>query len=150
MRKFIFHLESVLDLRRQDELNCERSLAAAQIEQQACERGLVEIEREALAAAGERTKRLAGGASGEWLLTHAQREQGLEVARSAAAQKLRECEQKVVEAQAALKIASCQRQALENLRDRQREAWLAEGRRQERLEQDEIAQQLTFRGRSAS
>src|SRR5688500_17075164 len=140
MNRFLFSLESVLQLRVHAEQHRQRELALAQSRCTQVQRQLGELESRLAAASAELRACLRNvSVDPAELATHVRYKHDLVWEIEQLQRDLNSARLAVDEAKAALISATTQRKSLERLRERQHEHWRAEQHRRERLAQDDLA-----------
>ena len=145
MAQFKFNLQTVLEQREREERLCQKSLGEAAVRKQQAEDELVAVERE-ITTNNEsmRDNHLVGKLDVNVLTSHrryliAMRQQVIGLAQRIAAARL-----EVEQARRKLNEAAKNRKAIEVLRDRQKQRWLADQERKERAIADDAAMQIAF------
>ena len=140
MNRFVFSLESVLQLRVHAEQHCQRALAVAQSRAAELERQLTKFESR-LAAAGADLQACLRSATVDpaELATHVRYKHDLVWEIEQLQADLTSARSSAEQAKAELLAAATQRKSLEKLRERQREQWRTEQHRRERLAHDDLA-----------
>lgn len=141
MARFVFELQTVLDLRQREERDRERALAAALRERADAEREVQRLHRAAADERDELRHALAPGAAVQLPAARAQAAASvrLETLLRAAALRLSSAHQKAQAARRALILATTKRKAAQTLRDRRYEAWKLDQDRRETAQLDELA-----------
>lgn len=144
--KFIFGLETLLDMRKQVEKD--KKLALAQVQQRIA--AVQKQIQDAHAAITRQNRQLAqeklvGRLDLSYISTEKRYVNSLHVLIAQCLQKLVEEERHLATARAALLAAARDRKVLEKLREKQHARWLAEQNRIESAQLDEIGTQLALR-----
>ena len=145
MARFTFSLQTVLEQREHEERACQMDLARARLVQGQLEAKLAQMNDEIVAANEQmRDHHLVGKIDVSIIATHrrfliAMRSAVTQLAQQIAAARL-DCEAK----QRKLNDAAKGRKAIEVLRDKQKERWLAEQNRKELAIADDVGMQIAF------
>jgi flagellar FliJ protein len=145
MARFTFPLQTVLEQREADERTCQMELARARLLQTQLEAKLTGLNDEIVGANEQmRDHHLVGRIDVNLISTHrrfliAMRAQVIQLAEQIAKARL-DCEAK----QRKLNDAAKGRKAIEVLRDKQKERWLAEQNRKELAIADDVGMQIAF------
>jgi len=143
MPRFIFRLQGVLRQRRQIERQKQRDLAIAQAQQQQMEQELRNV-NDAMKTATEQLRRdhLSGPIDVTYLTAHRRFIVAMQRKGQSLVQRIAQQQRVTDAARLALVEAAKQRKAIEKLRERRWEQWLADQNRRETIELDEISQQM--------
>lgn len=145
MAQFKFNLQTVLNEREREEMLCQKAMGEAAARKQAAEDDLANVERQ-ITTNNEamRDNHLVGKLDVNVLTSHrryliAMRQQVIQIAQRIANARL-----EVEQARRKLNEAAKNRKAIEVLRDRQKQRWLAEQERKERAIADDASMQIAY------
>jgi len=147
MARFRFKLQTLLEQREREETQRQREFAHAHKRRQELEAELMQISRTIQSSRQALGRSLVGRVDMTQVGAFA-RYSGQSSARAhALVRKIAKADEELEKARRALMEARRQHQAIEQLRDRAYQTWLAEQRRREQREQDERAAQAFVRGK---
>ena len=149
MPTFRFKYQAVLRQRQAAEEQCQRELARHMHHQGVLQKQLSRMEHAVSDSKQQLQSSLVGHVDVDQIRGFARYAGQVHFEAQRAAQQLEEIDHRINKARADLAEAMRQRKAMELLRDRHYEQWLAEQKRQEMVELDELAVQRYARGMSA-
>lgn len=146
MARFVFQLDGVLRQRKDIEQRRQRELARIDSQMSQLQIELRQLNLDVQTATVEmRQQHLVGRLDLSFLAAHRRFMQAMQRKAMTLVQRMSLVQKQVDQARAALLEAAKARKAVEKLRERQYERWLADVNRREAAEMDEIGMQLTYR-----
>jgi flagellar protein FliJ len=145
MPRFKFKLEGVFRQRKQLERERQREVAASRQQARLLEEELRALNQSLQGTVEDvRHNRLTGRLDLSFLAAHRRYAAAMQRKGDALVQRLANLSRQIETQQRALAEAAKQRKAIEKLRERRWEQWLAEQSKRELAQMDEIAQQMVF------
>lgn len=145
MAQFKFNLEVVLDEREREEQLAQMEYAKAQLAQKQLEAQLAQVEADLLAANEHmRDHHLVGKINTSMIATHRRFLIAMRGNVIAIAQKIAAARLTTEGAQRKLAAAAKDKKAIETLRDRQKQRWVAEQDKKELALADDVAMQIAY------
>ena len=150
MPRFVFKLEAVLRQRKQIEEQRQRELALAREQARLVEEELRSLDQSLKSTLEDlRKNRLVGTLDLHFLAAHRRYTVSMQRKGQGLVQKLAAMQPVIEAKRQALAEAAKRRKAIEKLKERRRELWLADLTRRENAELDEISNQLFFTERES-